>query len=194
MRIRSLGLFALVPALLAFAACRQNGVDHSVMEVSAVNDGEPVIDAQIDAGPDHILGTDDDFVPAGHRPVRVRNRAYNDFMGATADGPFGAFVIERVAIAWEPLAAGTAADRLAAFDRSYATSIVVPRGEELTVDVMLVPFQMKAVSPLADLLAGAPPFAAQARTTFSGHDTDAPDVHYAFEALIPVEFIGAAVR
>jgi hypothetical protein len=181
-------------ALLVFTGCGDDGIGRSVLEVTEVNEGAPFVDGQINAGPDRIVGTTDDFRPAGHCLVRVRNRPYNDFMSTTADQPFGAFVIDRVSVAWEPLVAGTAADNLPAFNRTYDFGAVIPRGEEVEFQVMLVTFEMKDQPFLAGLISGDPPFVAQARVTFTGHDSGATDTFYDFQTVIPVEFIGVIIE
>jgi len=180
-------------ALLVFSGCSDDGLGRSVMEVTAVNEGAPFVDGQLNYGGDGMAGGGDDYVPAGHCLVRVRNRAYNDFMSTTADKPFGAFVIDRVAVSWEPLVAGTAADLLPGFNRTYDFGAVIPRGEEIEFNVMLVTFEMKAQSPFIDLLSGSQPLVAQARVTFTGHDSGATGTFYDFQTVIPVEFIGVIV-
>ena len=193
MRIHLQILTVVSLALLVFSGCSDNGIGRSVLEVTAVNEGAPFVDGQLNYGGDGAPGGGDDYVPAGHCLVRVRNRAYNDFMSTTADRPFGAFVIDRVAISWEPLVAGTAADQLPAFNRTYDFGSVIPRGEEVEFNVMLVTFEMKTQPFLQGLLTGDPPFVAQARVTFTGHDSGATSTFYDFQTVIPVEFIGVIV-
>lgn len=195
MRIHLQILMVLSLALLVFSGCSDDGIGRSVMEVTAVNEGAPYVSAQLNAGGDQITPSPDDFVPAGHCEVTIRNRAYNEFVTATAEQPFGAFVIDRISVEWQPLVAGTGADELPAYNRTYDFGSVVPRGEEVSFMVMLVSFEMKATIPaLQALESGAPPFSAQALVTFTGHDSGATDTFYSFTTTIPVEFIGVLIE
>jgi hypothetical protein len=180
-------------ALLVFSGCSDDGIGRSVLEVTSVNDGAPFVDGQISVGADQIANTADDFVPAGNCLVRVRNRPYNEYMASAPEMPFGAFVIDRISVAWQPLVAGTAADNLPAWNLTYDFGMVVPRGEEVEFNVMLVTFEMKEQPFLQGLITGDPSFTAQAVVTFTGHDSGATDTFYDFSTTIPVEFIGVIV-
>ncbi len=187
-------LLAAGLALFALTGCSNDDIGHSVLEVVSVNDGAPVIDAQIDAGPDKIPNTSDDFVPDGHVKVAVRNRAYDQFTTATEDQPLSSFVIDRVSVEWQPLVAGTNADLLPAYNRTYDFGQVVLRDETAEFYVMLVTFEMRQAPFLQGLITGDPPFVAQAKVTFTGHDSGATNTFYSFSTTIPVEFIGVAIN
>jgi len=188
-------LLAAGLAVFALAACSNDDIGHSVLEVVSINEGAPVIDAQLDPGADKIAGTEDDFVPNGHVKVAVQNRAYDEYTTTTsATDPLASFVIDRVSVEWQPLVSGTAADNLPAFNRTYDFGQVVPRGEIVEFDVMLVTFEMKTQPFLQGLITGDPPFVAQARVTFTGHDSGATNTFYSFTTTIPVEFIGVIVH
>ena len=180
-------------AVFALNGCSNDNIGHSVLEVVAINDGAPVVDAQLDQG-SNASDPADDFVPSGQVKVAVRNRAYHQFNTATDDDPFGSFVIDRVSIEWQPLVAGTSADNLPAYNRSYDFGQVVPRSDIVEFNVMLVTFEMKAQPFLQGLISGDPPFPAQAKVTFTGHDSGATDTFYDFTTTIPVEFIGVRAK
>jgi len=177
-------------SLFLFAGCSDDGIGRSVMEVVSVNDGAPVVDAQLDPGGDQTVGTPDDVVPEGSVKVTVRNRAYNEFTTATETDPFGAFVIDRVTVQWQPLVLGTAADQLPAYDRAFDFSQVVKRGTDAEFTIPLVTFDMKSQPFLQGLISGDPPFFAQAKVTFTGHESGSTSTIYSFGASIPVQFIG----
>lgn len=180
-------------ALFALAGCSNDDTGHSILEVVAINDGAPVVDAQLDQGSD-VNDPTDDFVPSGQVKVAVRNRPYDAFTTGTDAEPLASFVIDRVSIEWQPLVAGTAADNLPTYNRSYDFGQLVPRDELVEFNVMLVTFEMKTQPFLQGLITGDPPFVAQAKVTFTGHDSGASNTFYNFSTTIPVEFIGVAAN
>lgn len=192
MRIQlSIALLTTLVTLLV-AGCSDDGVGRSVMEVVSVNDGLPVIDYQRDLGADRTINTADDFVPQSSVTVTVANRAYEASLDPAESEPFGAYLIERVDIAWQPLASGTVADQLTAYDHSYPLNEIVRRGTQLELEVVLVSYEMKSQPFLQELVNTDDVISANAVLTFTGYDTAASNAPYSFGVTIPVQFVGVA--
>lgn len=180
-------LFALLPQL---AACDEdNERARSSVEISRVNEGGVFVCGMLDAGADNIAGTADDFVPAGHITVAVKNRPYNPFIQAPDYGPYGHFHITRVRVTWSEAGPSTPIDELDPFEYAADYDIVVPTDSEVEFNVMLVPFYMKDSPYFAGLLSGAnPSFTAQANIALTGHDTGS-DSEVTLRGSCIVEFI-----
>jgi len=180
------------PAALLFAGCSHDGFNRSVMEVVSVNAGAPVIVYQRDLGADRTINTADDFISASSVTVTVANRANEGSLSATESEPFGAFIIDRVNIQWQPLGPDAAADPLLAYDRSYELNEIVRRGTQVNLSIVLVTDEMKSQPFLQDLVNTEDVLLANAILTFTGHDTAASDTPYSFGVTIPVQFAGVA--
>jgi len=180
-------LFALLPQL---AACDEdNERTRSAVEISRVNSGGVFVCGMLDAGADNIAGTADDFVPAGHVPVVVKNRPYNPFIQAPDYAPFGHFHITRVRVTWDDTGPSTPMAELTPFEYAADYDIVVPTDPEVEFNVMLVPFYMKDSPYFIGLLNGAnPSFTAQANIALTGHDSGS-DSEVTLRGSVIVEFI-----
>lgn len=173
----------------------------SVIEVAAVNEGGIFVIGMWDAGSDKLFPSEDDFRPAGHVPVTLRNRAYNEQIVSETFQPYGDFIITGVRVEWSPVAGSTseaALSNLQRFNYDAQYDFMIPRGEAVTMNVMLAPFALKDDPYFADLASGyggdgsTPSFSANAKMTFTGHDSG-DDRLVSFEAYTIVEFIGVLI-
>lgn len=190
--------------LLAFAAGCGDDIDdaRSVVEVTSIAENGVFVCGIIDAGADKIFPSDDDFVPAGHVPVTLQNRSYNDFITAETLRPYGDFVVTGIAVEWVPITGSTSAEALTnlrRFNYSAQYDVMIPKNSQTTFNVMLVPFAMKEDPYFRNLVNGAggdgstTPFTAGARMTFTGHDSG-DERTVSFEAFAIVEFIGLIIE
>lgn len=195
-------LVAAIGLLVLASGCGDDIDDaRSVIEVTSIAENGIFVCGIYDAGSDKAFPSDDDFVPAGHVQVVVRNRPYNQQQIAQTYEPFGDFVITGVRVEWVPVVGSTSDTDLANlrrynYDAQY--DFVIPRNMALPFNVMLVPFSMKADPYFANLVAAyggdgsTRPFTAGARMTFTGHDSG-DERQVEFEAFAIVEFIGVVI-
>ena len=194
-------LIAVAVLLPLIAACsdESNERQRSVIEIASVAEGGVFVAATWDAGSDKEFPTTDDFQPAGHVPITLRNRSYNEFITAPDLSPYGNFHVTEVSIEWYALDGTTPVDRLTPFNYTAQYDLVVPKDTEVTFNVMTAPFSMKQDQYFLDLALGhggngsTRPFAANAKITIRGHDSgDERSVE--IEGGILVEFIGVIVK
>lgn len=195
-------LMALSGLLVLATGCGDDIDDaRSVIEVKSVADAGVFVCGIWDAGSDKEFPSDDDFIPAGHIPVLLQNRGYNEQITNTPFTPYGDFVVTGVAVQWVPTDVSSPQEALDALNR-YAVNAqydrIIPAGGEASFNVMLVPFRAKSDPYLANLAAGrggdgsTRAFTAGARITFTGHDSG-DEREVSFDAYAVVEFIGVVV-
>lgn len=187
---------AAVVAMLGLVSCsNSDDGEHgrSAVEFSITNEGAPFVIGMLDAGNDKIVGTPDDFVPAGHVAVTLRNRAYNQFIEAPDLSPYGQFHVTSVRVEWT--SASTPADlaALQPFEYAGGMDVTIPRDADVTFGVLLSSFAMKNDPYFNGLLVGGTlPFVASARITFTGHDSGSADETEVVGNVI-CEFIGVVI-
>ena len=195
----------LIAALLMLplvSACGDDAHDaRSVVEFSSVANNGVFICGIWSAGGDKIFPSDDDFIPAGHVPVTLKNRSYNEFIFAPEYTPYGDFIVREISVNWYPIGPDTPIDELRRFDYTAQYDVMIPKDTEVSFNVMLVPFAMKSDPFFANLVNGGglrpgdgstPPFTAVARLRVRGQDSG--DVRsVVIEGAVIVEFIGVLV-
>lgn len=200
--LRILFALAIAISVVALTGCDDNNseLERSAISVSAVNEGGVYVCAANDAGQDREPGNEDDFTPFAHMPVRVKNRPYNEFITNPDYSPFGDFHVTKVRVEWVSIVSGDAAilDRIQAFDFESNYDIVVPSGSEINFQVLMVPFYALLEDPLLNIvgnpfgLGTVDPFVAEARMTFTGHDSGSTrDIEVVGGTM--VEFIGTII-
>lgn len=193
---RALILLTLLAVLPALTSCDTDNSERarSAIEVAAVAEGGVFICGMEDAGADKLWPSADDFVPAGHVPVTLKNRPYNMFITAPEFSPYGQFHVTSVEVTWSAATTATPVTELARFNYRAAYDVVIPQNQERTFDVMLVPFYMKSDPYFQSLLTGAvPPFTAVANMRFFGHDSGSENTVVAEGSCI-VEFISVIIQ
>ena len=188
--------------LLLASGCGDDIDDaRSVVEVASVAESGIFVCGMWDAGTDREFPSDDDFRPAGHVEVQLRNRSYNEQIVAESFQPYGDFVVTGVRVEWFPVTGSTSDETLSnlrRFNYDSQYDFIVPKGETVPLNVMLVPFAMKSDPYFSNLTSGrggdgsTAPFTASARMTFTGHDSG-DDRLVTFEAYAIVEFIGVII-
>jgi len=197
-----LGLISTV--VLGLAACDNASIERqrSVVEVASVADNGVYVAGIWDAGSDNIFPSTDDFQPAGHVPITLKSRSYNEFIQAPDLTPYGQFHVTGVSVDWRAAHPSTPVAQLTPFNYSAGYDVVIPKDTEVTFNLMIIPFNMKQDPFLANLVAeptrggdgSTPPFTAVAHFTITGHDSGAPDLPRTIEGSILVEFIGVVVN
>lgn len=187
-------LTAAVLVLPLVSACGDDADDaRSVVEFSSVAENGVFICGMWDAGGDRIFGTDDDFIPAGHVPVTLKNRAYNEYVLAPEFSPYGDFHVTEIEVNWFSVGADTPIAELRQYDYSAQYDVIIPKNSEVSFNVLVVPFALKADPFFAGLVSGATqPFTAVARLTVKGHDSGDERV-VSIEGAVLVEFIGVVI-
>ncbi len=194
-------LFVAGLSLVALIGCDENSSERqrSVVEIASVAEGGVYVAATWDAGSDKQFGTTDDFQPAGHVPITLRNRSYNEFIEAPDLSPFGNFHVTEVGVQWFPVDANTPIDRLTPYNYTAQYDLVIPKDSEITFNLLVAPFTMKNDQYFLDLAAGnggngsTPPFTANARIIVKGHDSG-DERTVTIEGGLIVEFIGVLVQ
>jgi hypothetical protein len=199
-----LGL-GLAVALLVSGCDRTGERNRSSVEFVSVAENGIFLAGMIDAGADRDpCVTDDNTVPAGHVPITLHNRPYNEFNTANEQSPFGLFHVTEITVEWvtafgaSPADAQAAYNELIAFNFTSPYDVAVPIGETVTFNALVVPLHMKSTAFFQDLLpacvggTNAPPFSATALITLAGHDSGSEEIVYVQGAVI-VEFIGAII-
>jgi len=190
----------MVPAL---TSCSTDNSERArgAIEVSAVENGGVFVCGMLDAGSDRIPGNLDDFVPAGHVSVTIKNRPYNPFVVAPDYTPYGHFHITSVQVTWSAANPATPLAELTPFNYRADYDVTIPMNSEVTFNVMTVPFYMKNTQYFQDLLQtginppgpGVGPFTAVANYEFRGHDSGSQDTIVVHGSVI-VEFIAVVVQ
>lgn len=196
-------LTAAIGLLVLASGCGDDIDDaRSVIEVESVAGSGVFICGIYDAGSDKAFPSEDDFRPAGHIPVVLRNRSYNEQIVAGTYSPYGDFIVTGIEIEWVPVTGSTsdeALNNLRRFNYKAQYDFLIPKNEFATMSVMLVPFAMKDDPYFANLTSAyggdgsTTPFSAGAKMTFTGHDSG-DERQVSFEAYALVEFIGVLVE
>ena len=128
--------------------------------------------------------TDDDYITEDFMAVEITNKPYNSIVDP-ANGSLGQFLVTGYDVEFIPM--GGAAVPAASF--SGSTSILVPAGESVEAYILIVPFEAKAVSPLADLRyqIGGLEIMSRAHITFHGEEIQSGS-EVDFEAYVSVNF------
>lgn len=196
-------LVATALLLPLVGACGDDADDaRSVVEFSSVANNGVFVCGIWDAGGDKAFPSDDDFIPAGHVPVTLKNRAYNQFIIAPEYSPYGDFHVREISVNWYPLSADTPIAELRRFDYRAQYDVMIPKESEVSFNVMVVPFAMKSDPFFQNLVNGGgirpgdgstPPFSAVARLTVRGHDSGDERI-VEIEGAVIVEFIGVVIQ
>jgi hypothetical protein len=192
---RALILVTLLAVLPALTSCDTDNSERArgAVEVSTVADGGVFICGMEDAGLDKIWPSEDDFVPAGHFPVTLKNRPYNPFITAPDYSPYGHFHVTSVEVEWVSTNPPDVLAQLTPFNYRGGYDIAIPMNSERTFNVMAVPFYMKSSPYFQDLLFGNnDPFTAVANLKFFGHDSGSENT-IVVEGSCIVEFIGVII-
>lgn len=200
---KSIILGAIVALGVGLTSCDSDHIERSrsVVEVVSVAENGVFVCGIWDAGSDREFPTDDDFQPAGHVPITLKNRPYNEFVSSTEFSPYGQFHVTEVSVQWEAAHPSTPVDRLAPFNYTARYDVAIPIESEVTFNVMVAPFTLKTDQYFLNLT-GVPsrggdgstaPFNAVAHITLTGHDSGAPDEPRTIEGSVLVEFIGVIV-
>lgn len=195
-------LIAAVLILPLVSACGDDADDaRSVVEFSSVAENGVFVCGIWDAGGDRSFPSDDDFIPAGHVPVTLKNRAYNEYVMAPEYSPYGDFHVTEISVSWYPVGPDTPIAELQRFNYSAQYDVMIPKDSEVSFNVLVVPFAMKSDAYFANLVNGGglrpgdgstPPFTAVARMVVRGHDSGDERV-VEIEGAVIVEFIGVLV-
>jgi hypothetical protein len=182
-------LVAAVPLLSSCELSNERG--RTAVEITAVNNGGVFIAAMLDLN-NTANDPSDDFVPAGHVPITVKNRAGNAFITATENSPFGQFHITTVQVVWTA-APAAALPELQAFNYQAGYDVAIPINGEATFNVVIAPFAMKEQPFFQGLRTGATePFMATAEITLTGHDSGS-ERDVTLKGTILTEFIGEII-
>lgn len=194
-------LIAAALSLPLMSACGDDADDaRSVVEFSSVAENGVFVCGIWDAGGDKAFPTDDDFIPAGHVPVTLKNRSYNEYVFTPEFSPYGDFHVTEIAVNWYPIGPDTPIAELRRFDYSAQYDVIIPKDSEISFNVMIVPFAMKSDTFFANLVNGGarggdgstPPFTAVARMQVRGHDSGDERL-VTIEGAVIVEFIGVVI-
>ncbi len=198
---RKLIILGLICAVaVGLSSCDNNSAERqrTVVEVASVADNGVYVSGIWDAGRDKIFPSADDFQPAGHVPITLKTRSYNEFVQAPDLTPYGQFHVTEVSVEWRAAHPSTPVAQLTPFNYTAGYDLVIPKDTEVTFNLMVVPFTMKQDPFFMNLVAeptrggdgSTPPFNAVAHFTITGHDSGAPDVTQTVEGSVLVEFIG----
>jgi hypothetical protein len=196
-----------VALALMVSGCDRTGErNRSAVEIVSVAENGVFIAGMIDAGADRDpCAAQDNSIPAGHVPITLHNRPYNEFNTTVNDqSPYGLFHVTEITVEWVTAFGATPADAQAAFNAlvpfnfTSPYDVAVPIGDEVTFNALVVPLHMKSSAFFVDLLpvcAGgnaAPPFSATAQITLAGHDSGSEEIVYV-QGAVMVEFVGALI-
>ena len=185
----------VVLSFLAVSGCSNNtGTEWQrlVVEVSAINEGMPLVSGYSNAGPDRRPGTDDDFFPIDFVEVEFHARPYNQFVTLPEDAPFSYFHVTEYDLEWTPTTPG--GEDLPSYNYYNApTDLLVPLDDDASVMVLVADRYMKEQPFFSDLFfSGKLPFNAICRLTFRGHQTGSDDVQTVVGSFM-VTFVGTVV-
>jgi hypothetical protein len=197
-----LGLISVIG--VGLGSCDSDNIERqrTVVEVASVADNGVFLAGIWDVGRDRIFPSVDDFQPAGHIPITLKNRSYNEFVQAPDLTPYGQFVVTAISVDWRASHPSTPLAQLTPFNYSAGYSLVVPKNTEVTFDLLVIPFTliqdpffMNLVSePTRGGDGSTAPFNATAHFTITGHDSGAPDLPRTLEGSVLVEFIGLIIE
>jgi len=190
----------ILVSLLLSAGCTNhdgNEWQRLVVEVSAINDGVPLLSGYWDAGNDRRFPSEDDYFPLDYVNVWFHARAYNQVITLPEDTPYSYFHITEYDLEWTPLTVGS--DELVNYNLySAPTDVLVPVGEDDAVVTILVADRYMKEQPFFRDLAPPPdgvnklPFQASCRLTFRGHETGTDNVVEVTGAFM-VSFVGVVI-
>ena len=195
-----------VALALIVSGCERTGErNRSAVEIVSVAENGVFLAGMVDAGADRDpCAPQDNSIPAGHIPITLHNRPYNEFNTANEQSPYGIFHVTEITVEWVTAFASTPADAQAAFNALVPFNFVspydvgVPIGETVTFNALIVPLHLKSSAFFQDLLPvciggnAAPPFSATAMVTLAGHDSGSEEIVYVQGSVI-VEFVGALI-
>jgi hypothetical protein len=184
----------LVSLLMSVGCSNQSGNEWQrlVVEVSAINEGTPLLSGYLNAGPDRRVGTEDDYAPIDYVDVTFHARPYNQFIVLPEDTPYSYFHITEYDLEWTPLTPG--ADELVNYNMySIPTDVLVPTGENATIVILIADRYMKEQPFYSDLFFNDKlPFQGACRLTFRGHETGTDNVVEVAGSFM-VSFMGVVI-
>jgi hypothetical protein len=189
---------AMLPVLglvLCVGGCSDsdgNEFQRLVCEVSAINEGVPLVSGYLNAGSDRIAGTPDDFLPIDYALVEFHARPYSSLIVLPEDAPHSYFHVTRYDLIWHPASPGS--EPLVNYDIIGAgVDVLVPVNEEAEVAILVADRYMKEQPFYSSLYLGAQiPFTARAELRFYGHETGNEDEVMVTGSFM-VSFVGVVI-
>jgi hypothetical protein len=180
---------ALVLVALILSCSEDSNYDQrAVIYVSSINGDAPYLCDVLNQGdslymPDNITyKTSDDFITEDRIEIAFTNKPYNSIIDPE-NGSLGDFLVTGYDVRFFPY--GGASEPVQRFTGS--TSILVPSGETVSGEILLVPFAAKTVDPLVGLEYSALEIMARAHITFHGHEIQTNN-ELSFEVNMTVNF------
>ena len=177
-------------ALILSCSEDSNYDQRTVVFVSSINENKPFLADVLNQGDSlymprstTVYKTDDDYIVEDKIAVVFHNKPYNGIMDPTTGG-LGSFLVTGYDVEFIPL--GSNPVPVPAF--SGKTSVLVPANEEVTAEILLVPYAAKQVSPLEELMYSPNEIMSYARIIFYGHEVQADKDQITFETMITVNF------
>jgi hypothetical protein len=175
----ALGALAFLVMLTALSGCENhdgNDWQRLVCDVQLVNTGNPLVSAYLNAGPDKITGTADDFQPIDSVQVVFHARPYGSTVILTEDGVYSWFQIESYDLEWE-VDPGTPVDLTPHNIDGGNLDVMVPVNDEGAASVLIAGIDMKSSAWFVDVFTGdIAPFQANANITFYGHESGSSEM------------------
>jgi hypothetical protein len=190
MHLAPAALAAMMGVLLFCGGCENSGNEFQrlVCEVSQINEGVPLVSGYLNAGPDRIVGTVDDFFPIDYAEIIFHARPYSSLVTMVEDGPHSYFHVTSYDLIWHPLSPGS--EPLVNYGITGAgVDVLVPVYEDAAVSILIADRYMKEQSFFSDLFFGTQiPFTARCELRFHGHETGSQD-----EVVVPASFMVSCV-
>lgn len=180
---------ALILGALALGCSEKSNFDQrTVVFVSSINDNKPFLCDVLNQG-DSLYEADrvtfkrsDDFVAEDVIAVVIHNKPYNSIVDPEK-GALGNVLVTGYDVVFTPI--GGAPMPVQPF--SGKTSVLVPSGQDVTVDVLICPFAAKLVSPLVDLQYSPNEIMSFAHVVFHAEEVQTSRT-FTFDATFTVNF------
>ncbi|MFH1845771.1 MAG: hypothetical protein ABIF77_21520 [bacterium] len=181
--------------MLLLGGCSENRGNESqrlVCEVALVNGGEPLVSGYLNAGPDRLADTTDDFAPIDFVEVLFHARPYSRMITIPEDAPYSYFHVTGYDLIWHPVTVG--GEELPNYNMiGAATDCLVPVNREASVSVLVADRYMKEATFFSDLYNGGKlPFMARCELRFRGHETGS-DTEVEVVGSFMVSFLGMVI-
>jgi hypothetical protein len=190
-RIKVAALFSALVLGAFIVSCSEdsNYDQRTVVFVSSINENAPFLSDVLNQGDSlymphstTVYKTDDDYIQEDRIAVVFHNKPYNGIIDPST-GALGSFLVTGYDVEFLPLGS----DPVPVPPFSGKTSVLVPANEEVTAEILLVPYAAKQVSPLQPLQYHPGEIMSHARFTFHGHEIQA-NKEITFEAMVTVNF------
>jgi hypothetical protein len=183
-------LSALLLGALVLSCSEDSNYDQrAVLYVSSINEGKPFLSDVLNQGDSlwnrtrSAYKTDDDFITEDRVQVVFHNKPYNKIVDPS-QGALGNFLVTGYDVEFIPL--GGAPVPVQPFSGRMST--LVPANEEVTAEILLVPYGAKVVDPLFSLEYNPNvEIMTHARIIFHGEEVQT-NRKTDFEAMVTVNF------